>query len=285
MCGRAGAPEEEQDRHGDARRRSPASTPIAERDQDRRGDRQRSRWRVGPGAPQDRAEVDQAEHGDDDGGGERRLSAGRRAAASGRQRRERDARRGEDAGRRRLGAGVEVDDRAREAARHRIAAGERGRDVGGAEPDQFLVGVDALPPLGREGLRDRDRSRRSRSADQRGRPRGRARARRRTRAASGAAGRAGSRRRRATPSSSRPSRPDGKGRTSDGGDRPGLGRDVGGARRMPEAQPGSGFRPLRTQNRNAVARRADHERSASWRRRRCLASERQRARAASRPPP
>jgi hypothetical protein len=63
----------------------------------------------------------------------------------------------EGPGSRRLGAGVEIHHRAREAARHRIAAGEGRAEIGGAEADQLLVGVDALALLGRQRLRDRDR--------------------------------------------------------------------------------------------------------------------------------
>ena len=70
------------------------------------------------------------------------------------------------AGHRRLGAGIEVHDRAGEAAGDRIAAGEGSGDIGGAERHQLLVGVDPLAPLGRERLRDRDRLDEADEADQ-----------------------------------------------------------------------------------------------------------------------
>jgi hypothetical protein len=63
---------------------------------------------------------------------------------------------GKGAGRRRFRACVEVHHRAREAAGDRIAAGEGRADIGGAQADQLLVGVDALAFLGRERLGDRD---------------------------------------------------------------------------------------------------------------------------------
>jgi hypothetical protein len=52
--------------------------------------------------------------------------------------------------------GVEIHHRAREAAGDRVAAGEGRADIGGAQADQFLVGVDALAFLGGQRLRDRD---------------------------------------------------------------------------------------------------------------------------------
>ncbi len=73
------------------------------------------------------------------------------------QRDERDADRRERPGRGGLGAGLEVHHRPRQAAGDREAAREGRADVRSAERDQLLVGVDALPALGREGEGDRDR--------------------------------------------------------------------------------------------------------------------------------
>src|SRR3546814_3764560 len=44
----------------------------------------------------------------------------------------------------RLCASIEVHHRTREATGHRIATGERSRDVGRAEADEFLVGINPL---------------------------------------------------------------------------------------------------------------------------------------------
>src|SRR3546814_16222619 len=52
----------------------------------------------------------------------------------------------------RLCASIEVHHRTREATGHRIATGERSRDVGRAEADEFLVGINPLPLLRRERL-------------------------------------------------------------------------------------------------------------------------------------
>ena len=53
--------------------------------------------------------------------------------------------------------GVEIDHRACEPARHRIAAAKPGRDIGRAQPDQFLIGIDALAPFGCQRLGHRNR--------------------------------------------------------------------------------------------------------------------------------
>ena len=74
-----------------------------------------------------------------------------------RQRGEGETHRGEGARGRRLGARVEIHHRPREAARHRVAAGEACADIGRPQTDQFLVGVDALAFLGRKRLRDGNR--------------------------------------------------------------------------------------------------------------------------------
>ena len=165
--------------------------------------------------------------------------------------------RGEGARRRRLGAGVEVDHRAGEAAGHRVAARDRGGDVGRAEADQFLVGIDALAPLGGERLGDRDRLRRSRSprsaapapASAGHSPRSNARQRR---AAAGRCGIVADDRR----------RPAGRGRaprprsvaTTTATTGPVL-ATMSAARGFRPDCTRSGLSPLRTQNRNAVARR------------------------------
>ena len=110
---------------------------------------------VGPGALED-AEVHQRQHGHHDGGGQRGLGQvveRRRQHQRGQQ----NARGGVHAGGRRLRAGIEVDDRAREATGHRQAACECGRQVAGAQGHQLLVGHDALAPLGRQRLAHRHR--------------------------------------------------------------------------------------------------------------------------------
>ncbi len=140
-----------------------------------------------------------------------------------RQRGERDADGGEGAGRRRLGPGVEVDHRAGEAAGHRIAARDRGGDVRGPEADQLLVRDGCAGDAWRRASGRPRRSRRSRSA--RSAPPDRpapATDRRRTPAATGAAGRAGCRRR-WRPRPPQVERPDRQRRDRDRGDRAGLG--------------------------------------------------------------
>src|SRR3546814_9644942 len=56
------------------------------------------------------------------------------------------------AGRWRLRSGIEVDDRTGKATSDGIAAGKGGGDIGGTQPDQFLVRVDPLPLLRGECL-------------------------------------------------------------------------------------------------------------------------------------
>ena len=158
---------EEVQREGEEHaRRHPRLDAHQQRQDDGGGDGGEVGARVGPGAAQ-HAEVDERQHRDDDGGGERRL---RQEAQERRERERRDeqARGGEGAGGGRRGARVEVDDRAGEAARDRHPPGEGRAEVGRAEADQLLVGVDALALLGGEGAGDRDRLHEADHRDQEG---------------------------------------------------------------------------------------------------------------------
>jgi hypothetical protein len=82
------------------------------------------------------------------------------------ERGERNADRGEDAGSGGLRASVEIDHRAGEATRDRIAGRNARGDIGRPKPDQFLVGLDALAPLGGQRLCDRDRFHEADQADE-----------------------------------------------------------------------------------------------------------------------
>ncbi len=152
---RAGAAvQEHEDRHRDAGADADLDTD-AQGQQHRRGDGREVGARVAPRLLQDR-EVDERQHRDHDRRRERRL---RQVAdqRSERDRGERKADGGVRPGRGRLGPGIEVHDRAREAARDREAARERGAEIGGAQPDELLIGVHALALLRRERVRHRDR--------------------------------------------------------------------------------------------------------------------------------
>ena len=52
--------------------------------------------------------------------------------------------------------GIEIDHRSCESPRDGVSAGERGAQIGRAQADQLLIGVDALAFLGGQRLRNRD---------------------------------------------------------------------------------------------------------------------------------
>ena len=108
-----------------------------------------------PGAL-DHAEIYQRSHCHDDGCGQGGLGQeeqyrGQQQSCQG------DARCRDNAGGLGLRTGVEIDHRAGKSAGNGKAAGDPRGDVGGPQGQQFLVRVDALAPLGSQGLAHRNR--------------------------------------------------------------------------------------------------------------------------------
>ena len=120
-----------------------------------------------PGALQG-AEVHKAEDSHDDrrrqnGDGQVRQKRGQDKG------RQRDSAGGEGPGGGGGRAGVEIDHRTREAAGDGIAAGERRGEIGRAEADELLIGIDTFALLRRQGLGDGDRFHEADDGDQHGR--------------------------------------------------------------------------------------------------------------------
>ena len=141
----------------------------AEHQSGKKGGAQSAEIQLGktPGGAED-GQIDQGQHSHNDGGRQRGL----RQVVQGRceeERGQRDAHRRVDPGCRADCAGIEIHHRAGEAAGHRKAAGERGGQITGPQRHQFLIGLDTLAALGRQGLPHRDRLHKTHHADQRSR--------------------------------------------------------------------------------------------------------------------
>ena len=120
---------------------------------------------VDPGLAQG-LEIDQVGHGQDDNRRQGRLWQEIEQGCK-EQHRQRNQPCGDDGRHRRDGTRCEVDQRAAESARDRVAPGKRGTDIGRTKRDQFLVGIDFLPALTGQGFGDRHTFEKTDDRDQR----------------------------------------------------------------------------------------------------------------------
>ncbi len=102
------------------------------------------------------AHVEETDHGHDDDGAQGRRGQRLEERGEERHRGQHDGGR-DDRGERRAGAGGVVDRRARESTGDRIAPEEPRRDVGHAQPDQLLIGLDVVAVAAGVDLGHRDR--------------------------------------------------------------------------------------------------------------------------------
>ena len=127
----------------------------------RKGDKQSNRHSrevrhaVIPGAAQN-GEIHQRQYRHDNGCRQRRLGQVGEIGGE-KQCREADTQRGQHAGGRRCGTGIKIDDGARKTAGDRITAGHRCSNIRCPEPDQLLIGHNALPSTRGQRVTHRDR--------------------------------------------------------------------------------------------------------------------------------